>query len=169
MSVLVMAAHSPASIVNKFGLTPLGAYQPSSQKISPERLLSRRGEDLFQSEASDSQPAQPYQKQRYMRCIGALFSEQSLMTAEKLLSCRKVIYRRRRFPNLHTWRQGRRDPVLWKFSARRARKARSAYCQLRLLFSGIVLREGKGMLGRLCKDRVCCSPEQWERCCRQQA
>lgn len=58
MSVMVMAAHSPASIINKFGLTPLGAYQPSSQKISPERLLSRRGDDLFQSEVPDSQPAQ---------------------------------------------------------------------------------------------------------------
>lgn len=58
MSVMVMAAHSPASIINKFGLTPLGAYQPSSQRISPEQLLSRSGDDLFQSEVSDSQPAQ---------------------------------------------------------------------------------------------------------------
>ena len=67
-----------------------------------------------------------------------------------------------------SWRQGLRDPGLWKFSARRARKARSAYCQLCLLFSGIAPREGKGTPGRPCKDRVCCSPEQWERCCRQQ-
>ena len=92
MSVMVMAAHSPASIINKFGLTPLGAYQPSSQKISPERLLSRRGDDLFRYEVPDSQPAQSYQKQRYMPCTRKLFSERSQISAEKFLPCRKVIY-----------------------------------------------------------------------------
>lgn len=70
---MVMAAHSPASIINKFGLTPLGAYQPSSQKISPERLLSRRGDDLFRYEVPDSQPAQAIVRRGYALHRKAVF------------------------------------------------------------------------------------------------
>lgn len=92
MSVMVMAAHSPASIINKFGLTPLGAYQPSSQKISPERLLSRRGDDLFRYEVLGSQPAQAIVRRGICTCPGKLFSERSQISAEKFLLCGKVIY-----------------------------------------------------------------------------
>lgn len=169
MSVMAMAAHSPASIINNFGLTPLGGLSAifTENKSGAASVKTKRRSAPVRSIRLAACPA--LSKAEVQSCTAKLFSERTLIPAEKFLSCRKVIYHRRRFPKLHTWRQGQRDPWLWKFSARHARKVRSAFGQLRLLFFGIVLREGKGMPGRPCKGRVCCSPEQWERCCRQQA